>query len=74
MKVMMIVKATPQSEAGQMPTNEALLAMHAFNEELQKAGVLLDLTGLARRAAARAYATAGTSARWSMARLPRPRS
>ena len=46
MKVMMMVKATKQTEAGQMPTNEALVAMHKFNEELQKAGVLLDLGGL----------------------------
>jgi len=46
MKVMMFVKATPQSEASQPPTEAALLAMHAFNEELEKAGVLLDLGGL----------------------------
>jgi hypothetical protein len=47
MKVMMFVKATKQTEAGQTPpTEEALLAMHKFNEELQKAGVLLDLGGL----------------------------
>ncbi len=46
MKVMMIVKATKQTEAGQKPTAEALAAMHKFNEELQKAGVLLDLGGL----------------------------
>ena len=47
MKVMMFAKATKQTEAGQTPpTEEALLAMHKFNEELQKAGVLLDLGGL----------------------------
>ena len=46
MKVMMFVKATKQTEAGQAPTKEAILAMHEFNEELQKAGVLLDLGGL----------------------------
>ena len=46
MKVMMFVMATKQTEAGQKPTNEALLAMHKFNEELEKAGVLLDLGGL----------------------------
>ncbi len=47
MKVMMFVKATKQTEAGQTPpTEEALVAMHKFNEELQKAGVLLDLGGL----------------------------
>ncbi|MBX3161069.1 MAG: YciI family protein [Deltaproteobacteria bacterium] len=46
MKVMMFVKATKQSEANQPPTKEAILAMHKFNEELEKAGVLLDLGGL----------------------------
>ncbi|HMG57806.1 MAG TPA: YciI family protein [Kofleriaceae bacterium] len=42
----MLVKATRQTEASQPPTDEALLAMHTFNEELEKAGVLLDLGGL----------------------------
>jgi hypothetical protein len=46
MKVMMFAIATKQPEAGQAPSEEALLAMHKFNEELQKAGVLLDLGGL----------------------------
>ncbi|HEX4452341.1 MAG TPA: YciI family protein [Kofleriaceae bacterium] len=46
MKVMMIVKATKQTETGQLPTKEALAAMQKFNEELEKAGVLLDLNGL----------------------------
>ena len=46
MKVMMLAKATNQTEASQPPTDEALLAMHKFNEELEKAGVLLDLGGL----------------------------
>ncbi|RYZ43891.1 MAG: YciI family protein [Myxococcaceae bacterium] len=46
MKVMLIAKATPQTEAGKPPTEEALVAMHNFNEELRKAGVLLDLAGL----------------------------
>jgi hypothetical protein len=46
MKVMMFMIATKPPEAGQKPTDEALLAMHEFNEELQKAGVLLDLGGL----------------------------
>jgi hypothetical protein len=46
MKVMMFAIATGQTETGHKPTDEALLAMHEFNEELQKAGVLLDLGGL----------------------------
>lgn len=46
MKVMMFGKATKQTEASQPPTEEALLAIQKFNEELEKAGVLLDLGGL----------------------------
>lgn len=46
MKVMMFGKATKQTEAGEPPTEEALLAMQQFNEELQRAGVLVDLGGL----------------------------
>jgi len=46
MKVMIFVIANKHTEAGRKPTEEALLAMHKFNEELEKAGVLLDLGGL----------------------------
>src|SRR4051812_33304241 len=46
MKVMMLAIATKQTEAGKPPTPEAILAMHKFNEELEKAGVLLDLGAL----------------------------
>jgi hypothetical protein len=43
---MMIVKATKDSEAGVMPSNELIAAMTKYNQELVKAGVLLDLSGL----------------------------
>jgi hypothetical protein len=43
---MMIVKASKDSEAGIMPSEELLSAMGKYNEELMKAGVLLDLAGL----------------------------
>ena len=46
MRFMMIVKSSKDSEAGQMPSEKMLSAMRKFNEELQKAGVLLDLSGL----------------------------
>jgi hypothetical protein len=46
MRVMMIVKANEKSEAGMLPTEAHLAAMGKYNEELQKAGVLLDLSGL----------------------------
>ena len=49
---MVVVKATKDSEAGVMPSEELLNAMGKFNEELVKAGVALDMQGLhrARRA------------------------
>lgn len=46
MRVMVLIKATPRSEAGVMPTEEELAAMGAFNEELVKAGIMLDGGGL----------------------------
>jgi hypothetical protein len=46
MRFMMIVKASKDTEAGKMPSEELLSAMGKYNEELLKAGVLLDLAGL----------------------------
>jgi hypothetical protein len=46
MRFMMIVKASKSSEAGIMPEEKLIAAMGKYNEELAKAGVLLDLTGL----------------------------
>ena len=46
MRVMVMVKATPESEAGEMPTEQLLTEMGAFNEELVKAGVMLAGEGL----------------------------
>lgn len=46
MKVMVIVKASRASEAGEMPSQQLLTAMGNFNEELVKAGVLLAGEGL----------------------------
>ena len=46
MKVMVIVKATKDSEAGVMPRHEMLAKMGQFNEELVKAGVMLAGEGL----------------------------
>jgi hypothetical protein len=45
-RFMMIVKANKDSEAGKMPSEALLSAMGKYNEELLKAGVLLDLAGL----------------------------
>jgi len=46
MRFMMIVKASKESEAGAMPGEKVLADMAKYNEELVKAGVLLDLSGL----------------------------
>jgi hypothetical protein len=46
MRVLVMVKANKDSEAGVMPTKEGLTAMGKFNEELVKAGVMLAGEGL----------------------------
>ena len=46
MRFMMIVKGNKDSEAGIMPDEKLIAAMGKYNEELMKAGVLLDLAGL----------------------------
>ena len=46
MRVMVIVKASPDSEAGKLPSTELLAAMGQFNEELVQAGVMLAGEGL----------------------------
>jgi hypothetical protein len=48
MKFMIIVKATPDSEAGRFPPDAEKIfqAMATYHEELAKAGVLLDASGL----------------------------
>jgi hypothetical protein len=43
---MVLIKATEQSEAGEMPSQELLEQMTAFNEELVRAGVMLAGDGL----------------------------
>jgi hypothetical protein len=46
MRVMVLVKATEESEAGRMPTRDELVEMGKFNEQLVKAGVMLAAEGL----------------------------
>ena len=46
MRFMMIVKASKESEAGVMPSNELISAMTKYNEQLANAGILVDLSGL----------------------------
>jgi len=46
MRVMVLVKANKDSEAGVLPSRESFEKMGKFNEELAKAGILLALDGL----------------------------
>ena len=46
MRFMVMVHATPESEAGELPSTELLTAMGKYNEELVRAGVMLDAQGL----------------------------
>ncbi len=46
MRVMVIVKATADSEAGNLPSRELMAAMAAFNHKLMAAGVMVDGGGL----------------------------
>jgi hypothetical protein len=46
MRFMMIVKASPESEEGQMPTEQELREMGEYNEELASAGIMLSGEGL----------------------------
>ena len=46
MRFMILVKADKTTEAGVLPDEKLLAAMGQYNEELMKAGVLLDLSGL----------------------------
>jgi hypothetical protein len=46
MRVMVIVKASRESESGALPSREILTEMGKFNEELVKAGVMLSAEGL----------------------------
>jgi hypothetical protein len=46
MRFMILVKATPETERGVMPGEALIAAMAEFHEQLAKAGVLLDASGL----------------------------
>jgi hypothetical protein len=46
MRFMMLVKATADTEAGVMPSEEEFAAMGDYNEEMVNAGVVLDMDGL----------------------------
>lgn len=63
MRVMVLVKATEDSEAGVMPSAEMFEAMGAYNEELVNAGIMQDADGLTPTAQGKRVAFDGDSRR-----------
>ncbi|WP_029008163.1 YciI family protein [Azospirillum halopraeferens] len=61
MRVMVLVKATADSEAGILPSNDLLEAMGKYNEELVNAGILLAGDGLKPSSAGKRVAFDGAS-------------
>jgi len=60
MRVMVMVPASKESEAGVMPTEAMLTKMSKYNEELVKAGIMLDGNGLAPTSKAKRVRFSGT--------------
>jgi hypothetical protein len=69
---MLMIKGDP--ELGAAPSEELLTEMGRYNEELQQAGVLLDLAGLLSSAEGRRVRFADGDPRSSMGRSPSPSS
>jgi len=63
MRVVVLVKASPESEEGQMPSTEVLAEMGKYNEELVKAGVMLAGEGLAPSSRGKRVAFSGPGER-----------
>lgn len=63
MRVMVLVKATADSESGIMPSTELLEAMGRYNEELAEAGILLSGEGLHPSASGKRVAFDGSNRR-----------
>lgn len=61
MRVMVIVKATKDSEAGVLPSKELITAMGKYNEELVKAGIMLAGEGLQASSKGKRVRFSGTS-------------
>ena len=61
MRFMIIVKASQDSEAGKMPSQELLAAMGKYNEELVKAGIMLAGEGLHPSSKAKRIHFSGTN-------------
>lgn len=61
MRVLVIVKANAESEAGEMPSAQMLADMQKYNEELIKAGIMLDGNGLAASSEGKRVRFSGTN-------------
>ena len=72
MRVMLMIKGDP--EPGAAPSEELLTAMGRYNDELQKAGVLLDLAGLLQAPRGDVCGSPRETARSSTGRSPSPSS
>ena len=62
MRVMVMVKATAESEAGQLPKEQMFADMMAYNEQLVKAGIMLAGDGLRPSSNGSACTSRATSA------------
>ena len=74
MRVMVIVKASKESEAGEMPSEKMLTDMGKYNEELVKAGVMQAGEGLHPSSKGKRVRFSGATGRSSTARSPRRKS
>ena len=75
MRLMMMVRANKNTEAGVMPDEKLIAAMGEYNEEMAKAGVLLDLAGLQPSTKRRTHQISlAESQPLSTGRSPRPKS
>ena len=74
MKVMVMIKATRDSEAGVLPSAQLLTEMGKFNEELFKAGILLVAEGLQPSSRGKRVRFSGQTAPSSTGRSPRRKS
>lgn len=74
MRVMVVIKADSDSEAGVLPDEQLLTDMNNYNEELVKAGVMLGGEGLHPSSKGPGSCSRGTGGPLSMDRSPRPKS
>ena len=74
MRVMVIVKASKESEAGEMPSEKLLADMGRFNEELVKAGVMLAGEGIHPTSRGKRVVFSEAGRRSSTDRSPKRRS